>query len=121
VRNLQSGQGTGAEQVRVEFNVRQRAGARKTEGFFRLSDPISKTTIQSTDVGLLQVTDRWATFTGSAKLLPSTLERPFTVIVEQSDPFVPDRGSTMTVTSEGFYHFSGSLDPMNVRISPSFR
>ena len=64
VMNLLTGQGASAAQVQIEFDVRQRASAGKAEGSFRLSVPISKTTIQSRDIGLLQASDRWATFTG---------------------------------------------------------
>jgi len=112
-----SGQEASAADYQVEFDVRQKAGARKAEGSLRVIDLRSKTMIQSTDLGLLQTVDRWATFTGRARFSFSPEEKAFTVIVEQSDPLVPNR-ATVNVSAEGF-SLRGFVDPLKVEISAS--
>ncbi len=53
-----SGQEASAADYQVEFDVKQTAGARKAEGSFRVTDRRSNTTIESTELGLLQTFDR---------------------------------------------------------------
>ena len=115
----QPGREASAPDYQVEFDVRQQAGARKAEGAFRVMDLRGKTIVQSTDLGLLQTADRWATFTSRARVSSSPEERSCTVIVERSDPLVPGR-ATVNVSAEGF-SLRGFMDPDNVGVSTSVR
>jgi N-acyl-D-amino-acid deacylase len=92
--------GARAASYRVELDVRQPAGAHRAEGSFRLVDAGARTVLQSTDLGILQITNRWASFTGRARFAKAGEQRPFTVIVEQSDPRAPERASVI-VSADG--------------------
>jgi hypothetical protein len=63
---------------RVELDVRQKSGAREAEGSFRLVDQRSKQVVQSITLGLLQIAERWAAFTGRARFSTTREERPVT-------------------------------------------
>jgi hypothetical protein len=113
------GQEGDAANHQLEFDVRQKAGARKAEGAFRIMNLRGEPVIQSTDLGQLQTANRWATFTGRALLPISSEEKAFTVIVEQADPLVPNQ-ATVNVSAESF-SLKGFMDPQTVEISASIR
>ena len=55
--------------------------------------------MEATEFGILQVADRWATFSGRARVSPSDPELPFRAIVDQVDPFHAGAGAdTVRIT-----------------------
>jgi hypothetical protein len=99
--------GSGGE-IRIAFDVTQKAGGRSAAGFFRLTDGASGTRIDMKNPGLLQTTAKWASFTGRAALRPGEPPQAITVIVEQADPF-DDGRATVTVDGEAGYRLSGAI------------
>jgi hypothetical protein len=104
----------------VELDVRQDASARQATGVFRFRDAEKNLMIEAIELGIVQVAERWASFSGRARVSPSAAERPFQVIVDQADPF---QSGTATV----WVHLDGSPDAAvalaldAVRIMPSKR
>ena len=69
----------------VILDVRQEESGR-ARGSFRFTDSGSKATIEATELGLLQVSGTWASFTARAKWMPSNEERAITVIIDEIYP-----------------------------------
>lgn len=113
----QSGQGGAPAKVQIALSVTQDGGGGRAKGSFRLSDLQSKTVIRTSHLGLLQVADQWASFTGRARVFPSGEERSITVIVDQSDPLAAGHGATVVVDAEGLDPLAGSMDRTRVRVS----
>jgi hypothetical protein len=99
----------------VAVDVRQGAYGRSARGSFHLNDPATRTVINTKDLGLLQVGDGWATFTGRATI--SGEPRSITVIIDQADPLRSGHASIVTVDAEGGYHFAGTLSQNAMKIS----
>jgi N-acyl-D-aspartate/D-glutamate deacylase len=110
---------TDASEVVVNVDVRQGPADRAARGRFRLTDQPSKTTIEMTDVGLLQVAPGWAAVTGLGRL--GGENRAFTVIVEQADPLDGDQSTTITVMGENGYHLTRTVPRNALRVSPRAR
>jgi N-acyl-D-aspartate/D-glutamate deacylase len=68
----------------LAVNVRHEAGARQASGTFRVTDSLSKTTIEMVEPGVLQAADRWASFTGRARLTPSGSFAALAVTIDRS-------------------------------------
>ncbi|MEO7649631.1 MAG: amidohydrolase family protein [Bryobacteraceae bacterium] len=68
--------------VKRILKVTQDGGARRAKGSFRFDDPKSQSAIRATDLGFLQTTSGWASFTAWA------LDRPITVIIDKSTVIV---------------------------------
>ena len=93
--------------AQVTFDVRQEP-SRRARGSFRLKDSATNRILEGTELGLLQVTDRWASFTARARWLPAGEERAVTVVIDQGDPAAA--GTTrMIVDAEGELVLQGSL------------
>lgn len=103
--------------VEVRIDLEQRPGSRAARGRFRLVDRTSKTTIEMTEPGLLQVAPGWAAATGRGRF--GSDERAFTVIVEQADPLDENQGTTVTVLGEEGYQLSRLVSKGSLRVSPS--
>jgi N-acyl-D-amino-acid deacylase len=58
-------------------------------------------TFQSTGLGLLQTTKGWASVTGRGRVSPSGEERAFVLVIEDADPFAPNRSPTVRIQIEG--------------------
>lgn len=101
----------------IALDMSQGAYGRRATGSFHLEDPATRTVINMTAPGLLQVGDKWAAFTGRAKT--SGEERSINVIIDQADPLAAGHSATITVDAEGGYHFSGTLNPDAAKISIS--
>jgi N-acyl-D-amino-acid deacylase len=109
--------GNAPRRVEVAFDVSQRAGGRQPTGSFRLTDTRRKVAITASQLGLLQTGERWATFTGRARVRPLGAERAFTVIVEQGDPSVPGPQVSVTIDVDGLNRVSGRLTPNRVNLT----
>ena len=111
----------GSTGVELALDVPQAAGARRAAGTFRLHDPRTSTVIEARELGFLQTTARWASFTGVARVRDGVgpeSTRALTVIVEQADPFVEGSPPTLTVDVEGRERISSTLSPGAVTSSP---
>lgn len=89
---------SGGTPLRLALNVSQDAGARGATGVLRLSDPASGDVIESVQLGVLQVAERWGSLTGIVRRKSSGEERPFTATIERADPF--EEGTPQTITLE---------------------
>jgi len=102
--------GTFDDRTRVEIDVAQAAGAPRAKGVFRMWSPASAETVEAAaDVGALQTTRDWESFTASALLRPSGKPAAVTVIVERADPFVERHPRTVTVQLQGRPAVTGVL------------
>jgi hypothetical protein len=101
----------------VEVDVKHDAGDRLATGVFRVRDSRKNVTVTAIEVGVVQVADRWAAFSGRARLSPPGTERPFTVIIDQADPFQPG-AATLRITVDGALETALSLPTHAVRITP---
>ena len=59
-------------------------GSGQASGTFRVTDSLSKTTIEMVEPGVLQAADRWASFTGRARLTPSGSFAALAVTIDRS-------------------------------------
>jgi len=89
----------------VTIDVRQDGG--RPRGSFRFRDSGSGATIEATEVGLLQVADKWASFTARARWMPSNEQRAITVIVDEGYPAAP--GTHVIVEAEDASVVAGRL------------
>jgi N-acyl-D-aspartate/D-glutamate deacylase len=98
------------DRTRVEIDIAQAAGAPRAKGIFRLSSPASQETVEAAaDIGALQTTRDWESFTASALLRPSGKAAAVTVTVEHADPFVERHPRTVTVQVQGRPAVNGVL------------
>jgi N-acyl-D-aspartate/D-glutamate deacylase len=105
----------------IALAVSQGGGARRAAGTVRVRDPRTGTVIEARELGLLQTTAQWASFTGIARVREtdgSESTRALTVIVEQADPLVDGRPGTVTVDVDGRERITGPLPPGAVAVSP---
>jgi N-acyl-D-aspartate/D-glutamate deacylase len=105
--------------VNVNVDLRQAPNERSARGRFRLIDRTSKTTIEMTHPGLLQVAPGWASATGRG--LIGDTERGFTVILEEADPLDERQSSTITVVAEDGYQLTRIVQKGSLRVSPGGR
>jgi len=101
--------GTVTEQVRIDIDVTQRPGATHAQGSFRLADATSNTVLEGTELGVLQTTKDWATFTARIKNRLSKAEGLVTVIVERADPAVTGHPPTVSVEIDHILGVNGTL------------
>ncbi len=105
----------------IALSVGQGAAARRATGTFRLRDPRTGTVVEARELGLLQTTAWWASFTGTARVQEpggAASTRALTVTVEQADPFVDGQPPTVTVDVAGRERVAGPLPRGAVRVSP---
>src|SRR5262249_26207813 len=101
--------GTLPDGTRPTIDLTQPAGEVRAKGTVRVADSHGNALIDATDLGVLQTTKQWASITGVARRSPSGERRPFTLIVEQSDPFVAGHPRTMTLERPDQPPLSGVL------------
>ena len=102
----------------LEMDVRHDASARRASGVFRVRDSAKNVTIEATELGILQVADRWATFSGRARVSPSSAERPFRVIIDQADPF-QSGAATIWINLEALPDVTVPVAANDVQIAPA--
>jgi hypothetical protein len=98
----------------ITINMTQAAGAARAKGTFRLADPKTKALIQSTALGFLQTTGKWASFTARAKSLPGGAERALSVVVDLDGP-----APGIAVDLENAFHFAAPALPGRIGIASS--
>jgi N-acyl-D-aspartate/D-glutamate deacylase len=98
----------------ITINITQAAGAARAKGTFKLADPKTQALIQSTVLGFLQTTGKWASFTARAKSLPGTADRALTVVVDLDGP---EPG--IAVDLENAFHFAAPAPPGRIEIASS--
>ena len=81
----------------VVMDVRQRPGARRASGTFRVTDPARGVALTMTEFGHLQTASNWASFTGRARLRPSEAERSVLVIRDGDELVVSAGDVSLTV------------------------
>jgi N-acyl-D-amino-acid deacylase len=101
--------GTVTDQVRIDIDITQAAGAARAQGSFRLQDRNSNTVLEGTEIGLLQTTKEWATFTARIKNRLTKAEGLITVIVERADPSVAGHPPTVSVDVDNVLGVNGAL------------
>ncbi|MEZ5286601.1 MAG: amidohydrolase family protein [Vicinamibacterales bacterium] len=107
---------TQATELEANINVQQGQGQRSPRGRLRLLDRTSKTAVEMTEIGLLQVAPGWAAVTGVGRI--GDEERAFTVVVEQADPLDERQSTTVTVLGEDGYQLTRIVMKNAVRVSP---
>jgi hypothetical protein len=101
--------GTVTQQVRIDIDVTQAAGAARAQGSFRLADGNSNTVLEGTELGVLQTTKDWGTFTARIKNRLTKAEGLVTVIVERADPTVAGHPPTVSVEIDNILGVNGTL------------
>lgn len=86
-------------QVRVA--LAQGAADRAATGAWTIVDGARAAVFEITDLGLLQVNEGWATVTASARRIVDGRRTALTLVVEQADPWHPDRAATAVVFVDG--------------------
>ena len=81
----------------VVIDVRQRPGARRASGSFRVTDTARGVALTMTEFGHLQTASNWASFTGRARLRPSEAERSVLVIRDGDELVVTAGDVSLTV------------------------
>jgi N-acyl-D-aspartate/D-glutamate deacylase len=94
----------------LTLDVRQDAAARKAIGTFRVTDSLSKTTIEMIEPGVLQIADRWASFTGRARVTPSNSFAALAVTIDRSGA-APAGKATATIYLDGARRLEIAIDP----------
>jgi len=108
---------TAAGDLRLSLALTQKSRAPRATGGLTVSDPATNTTTwTSTELGTLQTTDKWATFTARVRGVDGEPERSALVIVEQADPFVDGKPATVTISIDGADAIRGRLSPTAVDI-----
>jgi len=85
-----------AGQDSAVIDVKQRKGARKASGTFRVTQKAAGITLEMTEFGQLQTARDWASFTGMARLRPAEPERSVTVILDAGQLVVSSGDFTFT-------------------------
>ena len=95
--------------MRIDIDVSQAAGAARAQGSFRLTDASSTTLLEGTELGVLQTTKDWASFTARIRNRMTKAEGLVTVIVERADPFVAGHRPTVFVQVDNVLSVNGTL------------
>ena len=106
---LQAG-GTPGE-ISVSIEVEQAAGERAARGRVRLTDTSSGLSFDTGDMGVLQVTEGWASLSGVAMV--EGVVRPLLVIFEEADPSADGR-ATVSLQLGDDYRVSGGIPTVKV-------
>ena len=102
--------------ARVTIDISQAAGAAQARGSFRLMDGPSRTILETSDVGVLQTTKDWASFTARIAPRPDSADLFVTVIVERADPFADGRPTSVTIDIDDRGGITGILTKLAARL-----
>ena len=97
--------------ISVSIEVEQAAGERAAGGRVRLTDTSSGLSIDTGDMGVLQVTEGWASLSGVATV--EGVVRPLLVIFEEADPSAEGR-ATVSLQLGDDYRVSGALPTVRI-------
>ena len=104
----------------VDIDVTHSATDRRATGIVRIRDTEKSLSVEATELGVVQVADRWATFSGRARTSSSGPELSFRVIVDQGNPRQPG-ASVLSVSVAGADDIAIRLDPGTTTITSSAR
>ena len=99
--------------VSVSIQVEQAAGERAARGRVRLTDTASGLSIDAGGMGVLQVTEGWASLSAVATVEGEV--RQLLVILEEADPSA-DEGATVSLQLGDDYRVSGVIPTVRVRV-----
>ena len=99
--------------VSVSIEVEQAAGERAARGRVRLTDTASGLSIDAGDMGVLQVTEGWASLSAVATVEGEV--RQLLVIFEEADPSA-DEGATVSLQLGDDYRVSGVIPTVRVTV-----
>ena len=102
--------------MRLSLDLTQTSRAARARGEFMIADLASNTTMIAGDVGVLQTTEKWATFTARMRNFDGGGDRSVLVVAEQADPFVDGRPATVTISFDGANQIAGRLPPSAIAI-----
>jgi N-acyl-D-amino-acid deacylase len=97
------------EKVRVAIRLSQAAHAPRATGSLRFVNTGSNEIIDAVDLGVLQTTKDWDSFTAIVRARPSGELRAATIVVEHADPFVEGRRRTVAIDVDGRPRITGVL------------
>jgi N-acyl-D-aspartate/D-glutamate deacylase len=100
--------GTIGDATRIAINLSQAGNAPRAKGSFSVADA-GGTNYEAFDVGVLQTTREWASFTAIVQSRGSSERRALSVIVERADPFINRHPRTVTIVGDGVPAISGPL------------
>ena len=103
------------QELTVELDVQQDADGRHAKGVFRVREGGNGVAVEALELGILQVDNRWATFSGRARVTAAPQELPFRVVVDQDAPFRP--GGVVWVLVPGVYDATVPLTGAHVYLS----
>jgi len=112
-RSVQATATVGGQTVRVA--LRQEPGARTATGSVTVRAAGGGVTLETVDVGVLQVAGDWASVTARGRVggQPAAL----TVIVEGADPLDDAHAARVVITSDGGYRLDVALPRGSVTMS----
>jgi hypothetical protein len=105
----------------LTLDVAQEAGARHARGTFKLTLPRGRGKLTAVEIGVLQITKDWASFTAQAKIEPEGVVRPVTVIVDLRDPLTGTSDAVIIVELEGARAYRGTLPAEAVKLQSGTR
>lgn len=97
----------------MSIEVEQAAGERAARGRVRLTDTASGLSIDAGDMGVLQVTEGWASLSAVATVEGEV--RQLLVIFEEADPSA-DEGATVSLQLGDDYRVSGVIPTVRVTV-----
>jgi N-acyl-D-amino-acid deacylase len=95
--------------MRISLELTQTSRSARARGEFMLTDLASNTMMTASELGVLQTTENWASFTARIHNFEGGGDRSALVIAEQADPFVDGRPATVTVSIDGAYQIAGRV------------
>ncbi|WP_408010077.1 amidohydrolase family protein [Pseudalkalibacillus sp. A8] len=93
--------------AKVHLTIKQGKDDLQPKGSFNLIDKENNIHIKSTDLGLLQTYEGWASFVGTAKLNNSDTILPVIFKMDEQNPFTGDRTIDIQVDE---YQYKGELN-----------
>src|SRR6266851_2818342 len=94
---------------RIAVDITQEAGTARARGSFTLTNTKTREVTETSDIGGLQTTKDWASFTAIIRMRPAREPAAVTVIVEHADPLVDGHPRTVTMKAGALAAMSGVL------------
>ena len=90
----------GKDEVRLSIDIGHQSWGSRAKGTFRMTTS-GGASFEAAELGVLQTTEKWASFTVRVNTRPSGEERSAIVIVEFADPSVERHPRTVTIVVDG--------------------
>jgi N-acyl-D-aspartate/D-glutamate deacylase len=104
------------EPFEITIDLDQRARDRRASGYLQARLP-GNVSIDADQLGVLQVTDRWASITAIARVRPSGDRRAVLVVIDAADPERRDERASVRIVVDGLLEAAGTVPRSDVRIS----